>query len=133
MKTAYFGISMSNRLDFDNEINILKELLSKKGIKLLVFVDEYKFNKDEEKEMMKAAFDEIDKSEFMIAELTKKAIGVGVEVGYAYAKGKYIIYIRRKESSYSTTIAGSSHSIIEYIDTTHLAKEIESVIKKLIL
>lgn len=130
MKTAYFGISKSNRANFDNEINELKKYLSKKSIELLVFVDKYEFNLDQEKEMMRIAFEEIDKSSFLIVELTKKAIGVGVEVGYAFAKGKPIIYIKRKNANYSTTVAGCSDLIIEYENEFHLSEEIDKIIKK---
>jgi len=128
MKTAYFGISLSNRINFDNEIQHLKNSLETRGIKLMVFVDEYNFEMGQEKDMMKAAFKEIDNSDFILVELSKKAIGVGVEVGYAYAKGKTILYIRKKESSYSTTVAGCSNFIIEYDDKVHLSKEIEKII-----
>jgi hypothetical protein len=79
MKTAYFGISKSNRPTFDKEILQLKKCLAQHSIELLVFVDTYNFKPDQEKEMMRVAFEEIDRSDFLIVELTKKAIGVGIE------------------------------------------------------
>jgi len=133
MKTAYFGISKSNRGNFDKEIHHLKKCLAKNSIKLLVFVDKYDFKLGQEKEMMKIAFEEIDKSNFLIVELTKKAIGVGIEVGYAFAKGKPIIYIKRKSAKHSTTVDGCSDFIIEYENEVHLSEEIEKVISNLIL
>ncbi len=129
MKTTYFGISKSNRVHFDKEIYQLKKCLSKHSLELLVFVDEYNFNLDQEKEMMKIAFEEIDKSSFLIVELTKKAIGVGIEVGYAFAKRKPIIYIKRKNANHSTTVGGCSNYIIEYENEFHLIEEIEKIIK----
>jgi nucleoside 2-deoxyribosyltransferase len=129
MKTAYFGISKSNRLHFDKEILLLKKCLSKYSIDLLVFVDKYDFNLEQEKEMMKIAFKEIDKSSFLIVELTKKAIGVGVEVGYAFAKQKPIIYIKRKNAAHSTTVSGCSDFSIEYENEFHLSDEIDKIIK----
>lgn len=131
MKTAYFGISKSNREYFDKEINHLKKCLTKHAIELLVFVDNYDFKLGQEKEMMQIAFEEIDKSDFLIVELTKKAIGVGVEVGYAFAKRKPIIYIKRKSAKHSTTVDGCSNFIIEYEDEVHLSKEIEKAISSL--
>ena len=115
---------------FDNEINELKKCLSKNTIELLIFVDKYNFKPHQEKEMMRIAFEEIDRSDFLIIELSKKAIGVGVEVGYAFAKGKPIIYIKRKNTNYSTTVAGCSDIIIEYKNEFHLIEEIEKIIKK---
>ena len=129
MKTAYFGISKSSRVNFNKEIIQLKKCLAKNAIELLVFVDKYEFKPNEEKEMMKIAFEEIDKSSFLIVELSKKAIGVGVEVGYAFAKRKPIIYIKRKNVNHSTTIGGCSNYIVEYENEFHLSKEIDKVIK----
>lgn len=129
MKKAYFGISKSNRVHFDKEIQQLKKCFAKNAIELLVFVDEYDFKLGQEKEMMSIAFDEIDKSSFLIVEVSKKAIGVGIEVGYAYAKRKLIIYIKRKNVKHSTTVGGCSDYIIEYENEFHLSEEIEKIIK----
>ena len=127
MKTAYFGISKSNRIYFDREIEQLKKCLAKHEVDLLVFVDRYNFKAGEEKELMTTTFKEIDRSEFLIVELTKKAIGVGVEVGYAFAKRKPIIYIKRKEAKHSTTVDGCSDFIIEYENEFHLSEEIDKL------
>lgn len=114
MRKAYFAISYSNRKLFDKEIESLLNLFKTNNIELLVFVDKYVFKKNQEKEMMKVAFEEIDNSDFLIAELTTKSIGVGIEIGYAFAKNKPIFYLRKKDSKYSTTASGCSISIIEY-------------------
>ena len=131
MKTAYFGISKSNRVNFDKEIHQLQKCLAKYDISLLVFVDNYNFKLGEEKEMMNIAFKEIDKSDFLIVELTKKAIGVGIEVGYAFAKRKPIIYIKRGNAKHSTTVDGCSDFVIEYENEIHLSEEVEKVIDNL--
>ena len=131
MKTAYFGISKSNRVHFDKEIHQLKKCLVKHSIELLVFVDKYNFKAGEEKEMMTIAFEEIDSSNFPIVELTKKAVGVGVEVGYAFAKQIPIIYIKRKDANHSTTVEGCSDYSIEYENEFYLSEEIEKIISKL--
>jgi len=128
MKTAYYGISKSNRVHFDKEINQLKKCLVKHSIELLVFVDKYNFKLGQEKEMMTIAFEEIDSSNFIIVELTKKAIGVGVEIGYAFAKQIPIIYIKRKDANHSTTVEGCSDYSIEYENEFHLSEEIEKLI-----
>lgn len=130
MKSAYFGISKSSRVHFDKEILHLQKSLAKYNIELLVFVDKYNFEPDQEKEMMRVAFEEIDKSSFVIVELTKKAIGVGVEVGYAFATQKPIIYIKRKDAKHSTTVSGCSNFSIVYEDEFHLSEEIEKLILK---
>lgn len=131
MKKAYLAISYSNRKLFDKEVKSLIEICKKNNIELLSFVDKYNFKEDEEKEMMKTAFLEINKSDFLIAELTTKSIGVGIEIGYARAKEKPIIYLRKKNSEYSTTASGSSNFNIEYENENDLIELMKNLLKKL--
>ena len=131
MKKAYLAISYSNRKLFYKEVQSLIELCEMNDIELLSFVDKYNFKENEEKEMMETAFLEIDKSDFLIAELTTKSIGVGIEIGYACAKGKPIIYIRKKDSEYSTTASGSSTYNIEYENEIDLMELMKTLLKRL--
>ena len=131
MKRGYLAISYSNRNLFNNEVESLKTLFKKNGLELLVFVDNYNFKPNEEKEMMETAFNEIDCSDFLIAELTTKSIGVGIEIGYAYAMKKPIIYIHNKNAEYSTTASGSSSFVIEYNNEKDLCNSIKSVLKQI--
>ena len=128
-KQIYFAISYSKRDQFNNEIAKLVNEAKKLGIDVLVFVDRYNFTNNQEDEMMQAAFKEIDASDFLIAELTYKSIGVGIEVGYAFAKNKPIIYIRKKNSAYSTTTAGCADKIIIYKNTADLIKQLIKFLK----
>jgi len=129
MKKAYFAISYSNRKQFDKEVEDLQILFKKYEIELFVFVDKYNFKADQEKEMMKTAFEEIDSSDFLIADLTTKPIGVGIEIGYAFARKKPVIYLRRKGSEYSTTASGCSNYVIEYESETELVEIFEELLK----
>ena len=129
MKKAYFAISYHNRKQFDKEIERLKILFNNNNIELLVFVDKYNFKANQEKEMMKVAFEEIESSDFLIAELTTKSIGVGIEIGYAFAKEKPIFYLRKKGSEYSTTASGCSNYIIEYENELNLVEVMENRLK----
>ncbi len=129
MKKAYFAISYSNRNLFDKEVGSLKKLFKKNGVELLVFVDNYNFNANQEKEMMKTAFQEIDNSDFLIAEVTTKSIGVGIEIGYAFAKNKPVVYLFKKGSEYSKTAFGCSNSVIEYRNEYDLIDSMEKLLK----
>ena len=128
---AYFGISKSNRDKFKEEVNSIKSILNKHNIVLEVFVDKYEFTSKEEKEMMQIAFSEIDQCDMIIVELTKKAIGVGVEVGYAKAKSKPIVYIKKENSEYSTTVGGSADYLIEYKNKKELESKLDITINEL--
>lgn len=131
MRKGYLAISYSNRSLFDNEIESLKKLFKKNDIELLVFVDKYDFKSNQEKEMMKTAFNEIDNTDFLIAELTTKSIGVGIEIGYAFAKEMPIIYLRKKNAEYSTTASGSSTYIVEYENEIDLYESMERLLRQL--
>ena len=127
MKKAYLAISYSNGKYFNNEINALKSFFKSKNIDLLVFVDKYNFKPNQEQEMMQTAFKEIDESDFLIAELTTKSIGVGIEMGYAFANNKPVFYLYKQDAEYSTTAAGTAKHIIKYIDEVDLIEKIEKL------
>jgi nucleoside 2-deoxyribosyltransferase len=124
MKKAYLAISYSNRKKFDKEVDSLKEFFFNKEIDLLVFVDNYNFKPNQEQLMMQTAFKEIDSCDLLIAELTTKSIGVGIEIGYAFAKQIPIIYLHKENAEYSTTASGSANHSIMYHNETDLVNKL---------
>jgi nucleoside 2-deoxyribosyltransferase len=71
-------------------------------------------------ELMKRTFAEIEASDLVVVDLTEKGVGVGIEAGYAYARGIPIITIARKGSDISTTLAGISQHIFLYDELDNL-------------
>jgi nucleoside 2-deoxyribosyltransferase len=102
-------------------------------IKPFVFVDNFKFSSDQEKEMMAQALLSIDDCDLLIAETSEKAIGIGIEVGYAKAKGKPVIYIRNRNAEHSTTVSGISDSQIIYHDIKDLREQLTIVLSRCII
>ena len=88
---AYISISYSKRKQLEKEVQAIKNALQKFEISAFVFVDEHQFSASEEEKLMNQAMKDIDECDFLIAETSEKAIGIGVEVGYAKAKNKPII------------------------------------------
>lgn len=125
MQRAYLAISINNRKLLDRQVKAIKETLSAAGISLFIFVDQYYFTAEQEKEMMQQAFKEIDASDILIAELSEKAIGVGIEAGYAIAKGKKLWYIRDRNAPHSTTVSGAAHQNFLYEDSADLSNQIQ--------
>lgn len=78
--------------------------------------------------MMQQAMDDIDKCSMLIAETSDKAIGIGIEAGYAKAKGKPVIYLRHKDAEHSTTLSGISDIQIIYSDTDDLATKLTNAL-----
>ena len=127
MKKAYLAINYSNRKKIDKEVESIKAYFLNKGIDLLVFVDNYNFKPNEEQLMMQTAFKEIDSCDLLIAELTTKSIGVGIEIGYAFAKQIPIIYLHKENAEYSTTAAGSANYHIAYNNEIDLIKKLRNL------
>ncbi len=70
--------------------------------------------------LMQKSFHEIDHSDMVIVELSEKGVGLGIEAGYAYAKGIPIITIARIGSDISETLRGISQDIFFYESYTQL-------------
>jgi 2'-deoxynucleoside 5'-phosphate N-hydrolase len=131
--TAYISISYSKRKLMDEELNAIVDTLKSFSIVPFVFVDQYQFNRSEEQQMMQQAMTDIDRCDILIAETSDKGIGIGIEVGYAKALNKPVIYIRRKEAEHSTTVSGISDFQIIYADTSDLQVKLETVIHTLMV
>lgn len=129
--TAYISISYSKRKILQKELDAIAETVKLFSITPFVFVDTYNFTPSQEKEMMQQAFTEIDKCKLLIAETSDKAIGIGIEAGYAKAKNKPVIYLRNKNAEHSTTVSGASDFKIIYSDTDDLRKQLFEILKKM--
>lgn len=117
---AYIAVSYSKRKLVDKEIALIIETLNTFDISSFVFVDKYKFDILQEKQMMSQAMKDIENCDILIAETTEKGIGIGIEVGYAKAKGKIVIYLRQQNAEHSTTVSGISDFQIVYSDSKDL-------------
>lgn len=130
---AYISISYSKRKFLQNELDAITDALKLFSITPFVFVDNHSFSPEQENEMMLQAFAEIDKCNLLIAETSDKAIGIGIELGYAKAKNKPVIYLRNKNAEHSTTAAGASDYKIIYNDADDLRKQLCELVKKVFL
>ena len=81
--------------------------------------------------MMKQVMADIDNCDILIAETSDKAIGIGVEAGYAKAKDKTVIYLRQKDTEHSTTVSGISDFQIIYLDTNDIKNQLADILNKM--
>jgi len=131
MRTCFFSVSLKNRPNLQIEIEKIKYLLDKYSFNINVFVDEYVFSKGEEKKMMNTACIDITNADLLIAEVSEKAIGVGIEVGFAVALNKPVIYLRQDSSEYSSTIGGIVENHIIYKNVDDLEIKLDLILKEL--
>jgi len=128
MKKAYLSISYSNRKYLQAEIETIRQTAAGFQIDLFVFVDARYFSPGQENEMMQQAFADIESADLLIAEVTEKAIGVGIEIGYAVALYKPVIYLRNAQAEHSTTAAGSAQHTIIYQNPEELGQKLAVVL-----
>jgi len=127
MKQAYVAISLRKRPIMQAEIDAICDVLESEKIHPFIFVDRYHFTENDAVEMMQTAKKHMDESDLLIAEVSHKAIGVGIEVGYMAAQRKRIIYLRRDGAEYSTTVGGLADFDIVYRDAGNLQKQLQSL------
>lgn len=72
------------------------------------------------KELMDATFKEIDSCNIVVLDISEKGVGLGIEAGYAYAKGIPVVIIAKKGSEISTTMVGIAKKIIVYDQLTDI-------------
>ncbi|MCL4302779.1 MAG: nucleoside 2-deoxyribosyltransferase [Anaerolineae bacterium] len=73
-------------------------------------------------ELMQRSFAEIEASDVVVIELTEKGVGLGIEAGYAYAKGIPLVTIARKGADISETLAGISQKLFLYDNMDELTQ-----------
>ncbi len=76
--------------------------------------------------LMQRTFAEIDSSDLIVVDLTEKGVGLGIEAGYAYAKGIPVVVVAKKGSEISATLQGISQQLFlydEFDDLTYFFKD----------
>ncbi len=130
--TAYISVSFSRRKLADRELTAITDTLNEFGITPFIFIDKYKFDQVQERQMMQQAMADIDNCDLLIAETSDKGIGIGIEAGYAKAKGKQVVYVRQKETEHSTTVSGISDFQVIYLDTADLRVQLAGILIKIV-
>jgi 2'-deoxynucleoside 5'-phosphate N-hydrolase len=125
---AYIAVSFSKRKDLRDILDVIQSTLQALDIEPFIFVDRYSFTAADEKEMMQAAMAAIDQCDMLIAETSYKAIGIGVEAGYAKAKHKPVVYLRHIDAAHSTTVSGISDFRIAYTNGNDMQQQLHSIL-----
>jgi nucleoside 2-deoxyribosyltransferase len=129
---AYISVSYAKRKFLDRELDTIIEVLKNLEVAPFVFVDNYRFDLTQEREMMQQVMADIASCDLLIAETSDKGIGIGVEVGYAIAMNKPVIYIRQKNAEHSGTVSGISNYQIVYSDPDDLKKHFVDTMKRIL-
>jgi nucleoside 2-deoxyribosyltransferase len=76
------------------------------------------------RELMRLTFAGIDSCDLLVVDLTEKGVGIGIEAGYAAARGIPILTLAPRHANLSQTLAGISDKIIGYDDAGELAERL---------
>jgi len=79
-------------------------------------------------ELMKRSFNLIDKCQVVFVECSQKGMGVGIEAGYAFARGKPIVVLAKKGTELSNTLSGIANEVFYYSHPSELSVLIESLL-----
>lgn len=117
MKQAYLGIKFHEDQRNRPLIEMITTALAKAGWSTQVIVrdlEEWGAVQFEPQTLMSRTFAVIEASDIAVIDLTEKGVGLGIEAGYAFAKGIPVFTIARDGSDISTTLRGISQEVCLY-------------------
>lgn len=131
-KLVFISVSFEHLNRLKLVLDVISKVVREAKLKPYIFAQEYQPIQIDYKKMMESALSKIDKSVCVIAELSYQAIGAGIELGYAKAKGKPIIYLFNKKAKQSTTTTGISDGVIDYRNLEDLQYRLSPLVRSLI-
>lgn len=131
MKKAFLSVSYQHRPQLNTEFAAIVTTLRIFDVEPIDFVTSYRFELGQEHNMMNLACSSIRSADLLIAEVTHKAIGVGIEVGFATALGIPIVYLRQSDAEYSMTVGGVASYCLVYHQAKDLAEQLIHVLGEL--
>jgi nucleoside 2-deoxyribosyltransferase len=128
----FFVIKFHEDLSNKKEIEEICESLRLAGAEIIVTARDYEkwggvvLNSAE---LMRLAFKTTDESDLLLVEFSEKGVGLGIEAGYAYAKGIPIVVIAKKGSDISKTMEGVAKEVIFYEKAEDVGEKIRKYIQ----
>jgi len=125
---AVLAIKFKEDYSDKEKIKSISNVLSSVGIETAVMVRDYEKWGEvlfTPQELMNKTFEVIDSAEILITEFSEKGVGLGIEAGYAFAKGKPIIVIAKEGSDISSTLRGISRTVIFYNSIEEIGPKIK--------
>ncbi|MGC9395007.1 MAG: nucleoside 2-deoxyribosyltransferase [Anaerolineae bacterium] len=78
--------------------------------------------------LMQQSFAAIDASDALLVELTEKGVGVGIEAGYAFARGIPVFTIAEAGADISETLRGISQATCSYTTYDELTEFLKQTV-----
>lgn len=132
MQRIFITVSFKNGINRD-EAEKLCSLVRQAGF------EDFYFNRDIEKyqaiftpsELMKKTLEEINKSDYLLIDMTDKPTGRAIEAGIAYSFDKKVIVIMKRGTQIKDTVKGIAAEIIEYDAIDEIVEPLSRLTDKL--
>jgi nucleoside 2-deoxyribosyltransferase len=114
------------------EIEHLCALVKSAGFEDFCFVrdvENYQKIFDDPAELMKRTKEEIEKSDYLLIDMTDKPTGRAIEAGMAYALGKKVIVIMKQGTQIKSVTKGISTMVIEYNKIDEIANSLTKIMQ----
>jgi 2'-deoxynucleoside 5'-phosphate N-hydrolase len=114
---AYFGIKFYEDNRNRHEIDSICSMIHDEGIQTTCIardIEEWGEVHLSSQELMRITFEEIDKSDFVVLEMSEKGVGLGIEAGYTVARNKPLIVLIKYGLELSNTMQGIADTVITY-------------------
>jgi len=129
---AYISVDTETRKLLGKEIIALGMAMGSANVEHFIFVDKYPMEAGQEAEFMQKAMKEIDTSNFIIVEATKVNVTSCVELGYAKAKRKPIVYLQKAEAETNEVLFALSNFHILYSSPKDLFDQLSEFLKNVL-
>ena len=129
---AYISVDTDTRKLLGKEIIALGMALNAANVEQFIFVDKYPREAGQETEMLQKAMKEIDGCNFIIVEASNINVTSCVELGYAKAKRKPIVYLQKSEATSDEIIFALSNFHILYTSPKDLFDQLTEFLKNVL-
>ncbi|WLD24465.1 hypothetical protein NU10_03440 [Flavobacterium dauae] len=129
---AYISVDTETRKLLGKEIIALGMAMGSANVEHFIFVDKYTMEAGQEAEFMQKAMKEIDTSNFIMVEATKINVTSCIELGYAKAKRKPIVYLQKAEAETNEVLFALSNFHILYSSPKDLFDQLSEFLKNVL-
>lgn len=136
MKKIYLGIKYHHDLANKARIESILTILEQSGYRtacIIRDIEQWGNCRLSPTELMHRTFEMIERCHVVVIDLTEKGVGLGIEAGYAYARGFPVLTIAQEGADISATLLGISSGVVRYRNFKTLQDEIVPILQTLSL
>jgi len=114
---AYLGIKYHKDYRNGEVIEKILDILEGNGHETSCIVRDCELGRESctsPSDLMKETFKRIDTCDLVVIEFSEKGVGLGIEAGYAFARGIPVLTIAKEGTQVSETLEGISSKVIKY-------------------